>query len=94
MEDSHPSHDEELVKLNRISGQIDGIKRMIDEHRYCPDILTQLKAVRSAIRAVEANILETHLHSCIAESFGEHDKDAAHKKIDEMKVLFKRFNTE
>lgn len=94
MTDNHPSHTNELGRLNRIAGQIEGIKRMIEEHRHCPDILTQLKAVRSAIRTVEANILETHLNSCVAESLESGDKNAAREKIDEIKDLFKRFNTE
>lgn len=94
MSHEHPSHKNEMAKLNRIAGQIEGVKRMIEEQRHCPDILTQLKAVRSAIRTVEANILETHLHSCVAESLDSGDLGAAREKIDEIKDLFKRFNTE
>lgn len=94
MKHEHPSHEQELVRLNRIAGQIEGVKRMIGEQRHCPDILTQLRAARSAIRTVEANILETHLHSCVAESLGGAGRKAALKKIDEIKDLFKRFNTD
>lgn len=94
MSHNHPSHKGELVRLNRIAGQVEGVKRMIEEQRHCPDILTQLKAVRSAIRTVEANILEMHLNSCVADSLSGADKKAAKEKIDEIKDLFKRFNTE
>lgn len=87
-------HDLELGKLNRIAGQVEGIKKMITEQRYCPEILTQLRAVRSAIKTVEANILETHLKSCVAESLTSSNAKDAQKKIEELKDLFKRFDAE
>lgn len=87
-------HDSEIGKLNRIAGQVEGIKKMIADHRHCTDILTQLRAVRSAVRTVEANILETHLKSCVAESLSGGDTKAAQKKIEELKDLFKRFDSE
>lgn len=84
-----PSHLENLPRLNRISGQIEGIKKMIEEGRYCPDILIQLKAVRSAVRAIESNILASHLQHCVAQSFNsEEDRN---QKIAELKTLFDRF---
>ncbi len=85
-------HDSELTKLNRIAGQIEGVKKMIADGRHCPDILTQLRAVRSAVKTVEANILETHLNHCIAESLSGGKVKDAQKKIDELKDLFKRFD--
>lgn len=85
-----PMHEKELTRLNRISGQVEGVKRMILEGRYCPDILTQLRAIRSAVRAVESNILKAHLQHCVAESFAsEADRQ---KKIDELKTIFDRFD--
>ena len=87
-------HEKELAKLNRISGQVEGVRKMIADHRYCPDILIQLRAIRSAIRTVEANILESHLTSCVAESLSHGDSKAAQKKIAELKDIFKRFDTE
>lgn len=87
----HPSHNAELPRLNRISGQIDGIKKMIDEGRYCPDILTQLRAVRAAIRTVETSILESHLHHCVSDAARQgNDVDKA-AKIAEIVTLFKRY---
>lgn len=82
-------HTAELTRLNRIAGQLNGIKKMIEEHRYCPDILTQMRAVRSALRSVEANILERHLQHCVTASF-DSEKDRQ-KKIAELKDLFNRF---
>lgn len=88
----HPSHTNELKKLNRISGQVDGIKKMIEDSRHCPDILTQLRAVRSAIRSVETTILETHLQHCVSNALKSPNKKAAENQIAELKNLFKRFD--
>ena len=55
------THKENLSRLNRIAGQIEGIKKMIEDGRDCPDIISQLRAVRSAVKSVESNILEKHL---------------------------------
>lgn len=92
MNKDHPCHSTELPKLNRISGQVEGIKKMIQEHRYCPDILTQLRAVRAALRTVESKILETHLQSCVAEALKSGNKKETDEKIAELKNLFKRFD--
>lgn len=89
--DTHtPSHIENMPRLNRISGQVAGIKKMIEEGRHCTDIISQLRAVRSALKAVESNILHKHLQHCVAQSFAsEEDKD---QKIEELKMLFDRFD--
>ena len=57
----HPSHNEQLPRINKIIGQLNGIKKMIEENRYCPEIITQLKAVSSACQSTEALLLEKHL---------------------------------
>lgn len=63
---------------------------MIEEGRHCTDIISQLRAVRSALKAVESNILHKHLQHCVAQSFAsEEDKD---QKIEELKMLFDRFD--
>ena len=59
--EKHPSHIENIPRLNRIAGQIEGIKKMIEDGRYCPEIISQLRAVRAAVKAVESNILQKHL---------------------------------
>lgn len=90
-EPQRPCHKQEIPRLNRIIGQLEGIKKMIEEQRYCPDILIQLRATRSAIRAVESNILKTHLQSCVAQSFASpEDRD---QKLSELKELFDRFES-
>lgn len=87
----HPSHNDEMPHLNRVGGQIDGIKKMIEERRYCPEILTQLRAIRSAIKNIEARILDTHLSSCVSQAFLSHNAEDQRKKIDEIRDLIKRF---
>lgn len=87
----HPSHHKQLSHLNRVSGQVEGIKKMIEEGRYCPEILTQLRAIRSAIKSIELHILDTHLSSCVTEACHSHDQNEQRKKIDEIRELIKRF---
>lgn len=87
----YPSHIEEMSRINRILGQIEGIKKMIEDRRYCLDIMIQLKAVRSALKAVEGNILKSHLDHCVVKSF--EDEEDRIKKIEEIKDLFRRFDT-
>lgn len=84
-----PCHKGEIPRLNRIIGQLEGVKKMIEAHRYCPDILIQLRAIRSAVRAVEGNILKKHLQSCVAQSF--QSQQDSEQKIEELKQLFDRF---
>lgn len=82
---THPNHAAQIPRLNRAIGQLEGIKRMIADRKYCPDILIQFKAVKSAIRAAEAEILNQHLNSCVAHSFtSTKDRD---KHIAEIKKL-------
>lgn len=87
----HPSHKKEHPRLNRIAGQLEGVKKMIDERRYCPDILTQLKALRSALKSVETSMLETHLSHCVQEAMQSNNEQATREKIEELTQIFKRF---
>ena len=75
-------------RLNRIEGQIKGIKRMIEEDRYCSDVLMQLSAVENSIKSLSNHVLENHLYTCVA-----NDLEAGNVEIvDEMIRLFKKFN--
>jgi len=89
---TYPDHSKELPRLNRISGQIEGIKKMIEEQRYCPDIMIQLNAARSAIKTIEADILERHLHGCVSAAIESGDEKQKQEKINEIKNLFKKYN--
>ena len=57
----HPSHENQLVRLKKVEGQIRGIQTMIEEQRYCMDILPQIRALTGALRKIESGILERHL---------------------------------
>lgn len=86
----HPDHKKHLPRINRIIGQLDGIKKMIGSKRYCPDIMVQLKAVSSAVKSVESQILKTHLEHCIKDAFNQNNKVDHKEKINELLDLFKK----
>ena len=91
MKEHATTHMEEIVSLKRIEGQIRGIQKMIDEKRYCIDILTQLSSVVGAIRRVEENILNRHLRGCVRESFNKGNKEDRSSKIDEVIEVLQKF---
>lgn len=80
---------ENMPRLNRVSGQINGIKKMIDEGRNCSDILVQLRAVSSAIKAIESNLLFAYINQAILQT-GKNEKERQ-MAVDDMKALFDRF---
>lgn len=87
----HPSHVAHLKRMNRVIGQLQGIKRMIEERRYCPDILTQTRAATAALHGIEMAILETHLGHCVKDAFESKSLNESSKKIAELVELVKRF---
>lgn len=91
MAEQKTTHEDEIIRLNRIEGQIRGIKNMIQEKRYCIDILTQLSSVVGAIKGVEKNILERHLKGCVQTSFNKADTNERAKKIDEVIDVLRKF---
>ena len=87
----HPSHDDQLVRLNKIDGQVKGIKKMIEGRRYCVDIMTQIEAVTSALYRVEQEILKTHMRNCLKSAVESKHPDDVSEKIEEiMGLLSKR----
>lgn len=74
-------------RLSRIAGQVNGIKKMVEEDRYCDDILIQLAAVDKSVKSLAAIILERHMHSCLIEDVQQGKTEA----VDEIVDLFKRF---
>ena len=65
---NHPNHKDKLPSIKRIEGQIKGIAKMIEDERYCVEILNQIKAIRNSLNTVERNILQTHLRGCVKNS--------------------------
>lgn len=88
---ANPNHKKTLDALKRIEGQVRGIQRMVEEKRYCVDILTQLSAVSSAVGSVQDNILSRHLDTCVTKAFMGESKGEKKKKIDEVVKLLKTF---
>jgi DNA-binding FrmR family transcriptional regulator len=81
-----------LVKrLHRIEGQVRGIERMIEDDRYCIDILTQLGAVTTALESLGMAILDDHVQHCVADALSSGDKHAATKKTEELLAAVRRF---
>ena len=83
----HKSH---LVRVNRIEGQVKGIKNMIQEEKYCVDILTQIKAIRSALKGLELQILEGHANHCLLNALQSGSEKEAKEKINEVMELIKK----
>jgi len=73
-----------LTRLKRIEGQVGGLTRMIDEDRYCVDILTQIHAVRAALHKVEEQILHDHVAHCVADAFSSGNMVEQQQKVDEL----------
>ena len=83
---------EALVKrLHRIEGQVRGIERMVEQERYCIDILTQISAVTTALESFGLEILGDHVNSCVADAFASGDDKAAAEKSRELLAAVERF---
>ena len=79
-----------LNRLSRIEGQVRGIARMVDEDRYCIDILTQVQAVRAALNRVESEMLKDHLEHCIEAAIAGGDPAEQREKSRELIQLLER----
>lgn len=77
-------------RLNRIAGQVRGIGQMIEDGRYCIDVLTQLQAVKSALAKVESEVLKDHAATCVAEAIASGDEAEQRLKFHELIELMER----
>jgi CsoR family transcriptional regulator, copper-sensing transcriptional repressor len=86
-------YDKDALKrrLHRIEGQVRGIERMVDEDRYCIDILTQVAAVRTAIERLGFEILEDHVSHCVQAALASGDERSATAKSAELLAAVERF---
>ena len=82
-------HHNQLKRLKRIEGQIRGVMRMIEEERYCMDILVQTKAIQSALRSVENQIVERHLGHCASKALSSQNSHETEKSLQEIMELLK-----
>jgi len=83
----NPSHEDNLVALRRIEGQVRGVQRMIETHQYCIDILNQIYAIKGALRKVEEKILERHFQHCVTEAVKGTSEQEKQQKLDEILKL-------
>lgn len=86
----HPSHAEDLVRLRRIKGQLEGVERMIEENRYCMDIVTQIRSIMAALRSAEGLVMERHLRHCVTDAINAQDERLTEEKIVELTMLFQK----
>ena len=77
-------------RLSRIEGQVRGLSKMVDEDRYCIDIVTQIAAVRAALRRLEEEILKDHVGHCVEHAITSGDKDDQRQKIAELMAVISR----
>ena len=76
-----------MKRLRRIEGQIRGLQKMVEEDRYCADIIVQIASVQEALRSVGRALLKNHLHHCAAQAIRHGDKDEASAMYDELLEL-------
>lgn len=73
-----------LKRLRRIEGQLRGLQKMVEEDRYCADIITQIASAQEALRGVARNLMKNHLHHCAARALGSAKKEEADAMYDEL----------
>ena len=79
-----------LKRLSRIEGQVRGVARMLEEDRYCIDIVTQIAAVQAALRKVEEDVLRNHIAHCVEHAIKSGDADEQRKKVAELMAVLTR----
>ncbi len=81
-----------LKRLKRIEGQVGGLSRMVEDGRYCIDIITQISAVRAALRRAEEEILRDHVSHCVEHAISSGNKSEQRQKISEIIEVLGRSN--
>lgn len=79
-----------LKRLQRIEGQVRGLSRMVEDDRYCIDVVTQISAVRAALRRAEEEVLKDHVAHCVEHAITSGDKREQRKKIAELMDVIER----
>src|ERR1700757_523187 len=74
-------------RLRRIEGQVRGLQKMVEEDRYCADVIVQIASVQEALRGVARNLMKNHLHHCAAKAIGSGKKDQTEAMYDELLEL-------
>jgi DNA-binding FrmR family transcriptional regulator len=88
--EQNPDHQDNIVALKRIEGQVRGIQGMIQDREYCIDILNQINAVKGALSRVEENILQKHFRHCVTAAIIGSSEKEKQQKLDEILKLINR----
>ena len=79
-----PTKEQVLKRLSRIEGQVRGLSRMVEEERYCIDVITQISAVRAALKRAEEEILKDHVAHCVEHAIRSGDAEDQRRKVAEL----------
>ena len=88
--EQNPDHQDNIVALKRIEGQVRGVQRMIEDREYCIDILNQIQAVKGALARVEEKILQKHFRHCVTTAITGSSEKEKRQKLDEILKLINR----
>ena len=78
-----------MNRLNRVEGQVRGVKKMLEEEQYCVDILTQVSAIQAALNAFNKELLSSHIHSCVVEEIQNGNTEVVDELCESIKKLMK-----
>ena len=90
LQEQFPDHKNQLLRLAKIEGQIKGIYKMIEERRYCMDIVQQIKAATAGLGQVQMGVLEKHIHHCVREAVTSGDPDQLADRVEEIVKVIAR----
>jgi CsoR family transcriptional regulator, copper-sensing transcriptional repressor len=79
-----------LRRLKRVEGQVGGVGRMVEENRYCIDVVTQISAVRAALRRIEEEVLADHVAHCVEDAIRSGNRDEQRRKVNELMEVIGR----
>ena len=83
----YPSHEDNLIALRRIEGQVRGVQKMVENRKYCIDILNQIYAIKGALVRVEEKIIEKHFQNCVTKAIKGSSEKEKQQKLDEILKL-------
>lgn len=78
-----------IHRLNRIEGQVRGVKKMVEEERYCVDIITQVSAITAALNSFNKQLLSNHIHTCVVEDIKEGNEEVVDELCETLQKLMK-----
>ena len=85
-----PDYSPLITRANRVTGQLQGIKRMIEEERYCPEILDQISAAKKALSSLYSSMMQSHLEVCVQKAFRSDSERERKLKIKELVELMRK----